>query len=154
MSDLCIPNSALESPKEFHEWYLRMAVRLFPSVQKVYVPQIEEKVILKDVEKTFERVLYWANFIFNKDLSVIPYKSQHKGRSTRKLTDVISISVSIMISNYSIIQDELAEIMNINRSTISYYIKRHNSSCMYKDYMQKYNQLLICLRDEGLISAV
>ena len=154
MSDLCIPNSALESPKEFHEWYLRMAVRLFPAVQKVYIPQFEEKVILKDLEKTFERVLYWANFIFNGELSLIPYKSHNGKRATRKVTDVISISASIMLSHYNIIQDELAEILNINRSTISYYIKRHNSSCMYKDYMQKYNQLLICLRDEGLISAV
>jgi hypothetical protein len=154
MSDLCIPDSALQSPKEFHEWYLRMSARLFPVVQKVYVPDFEEKVILTDVEKTFERILYWANFIFNQEVPIVPYKTQDGRKATRKVTDVISISATIMMTHYNIIQDELASILGINRSTISYYIKRHNSSCMYKDYMQKYNELLICLRNEGLISGV
>lgn len=157
MSDLCIPNSAMESQEEFHKWYVRMSTRLFPGVERIYVPQIEDKVIVKDLEKTFDRILSWTNFIFNRSWDILPYKNNKQKQSnkpkgaTRGVTDVISAAVSIMMGYYSLIQENLAKIMSINRSTISYYIKRHKANCMYKDYLRKYNELLICLRDEGLI---
>lgn len=162
MSDLCVPNSALESPEEFHQWYLRMTARLFPATERIYVPQIEEKVIMNDLEKTFERVLSWANYVYNGNWNIVSYKykpqvkrlGQNKPKgSTSSLTDVISVSVNIIMSYYNIIQEKLASIIGINRSTISYYIKRHKSNCIYPDYLNKYNQLLISLRNEGLISA-
>ncbi len=163
MSDLCVPNSALESPEEFYSWYMRMSLRLFPDIQKVYVPQLEEKFIIGELKKTFERVLSWANFIYNNDWSIVPYKNKEgqnvskkckvKG-ATSSITDIISVTVNIIISNYNIIQQKLATVIGVDRSSITYYIKRHHANCMYKDYLKKYYKLLTSLRDEGIISTV
>ena len=153
MNDICVPNSALESEEEFREWYLRMTARLFPQVQKVYVPEIQEKDVEINIISTFERILSWTNYIYNNDWSIIPYQNKN-GRATKKFIDVISTACNILLSYYDIAKKSFARMINLNHSNITYYIRRHNSSCMYKEYVRKYNKLLICLRDEGIISTV
>jgi hypothetical protein len=153
MSDICVPNSALESEEEFRNWYLRMTARLFPQVEKVYVSEIPTDEIEASIVKTFERILSWTNFIYNNDWSVIPYKNK-SGRATKKFLDVISTACNILLSYYDIAKKSFARMININHSNILYYIRRHNASCMYKEYVRNYNKLLICLRDEGIISTI
>jgi hypothetical protein len=160
MNDICVPNSALESEEEFHNWYLRMRARLFPAVQKIYVHEIQEQNVMMDLTETFNKILSWVNFVLNKTWEPIPIKyrkqagiRKSKG-SNKTVTDVLSMAVNAMLSYYDVTQARLANILNMNRTAISYYISRHKANCLYKEYLKKYNELLIHLRNEGIISTI
>jgi hypothetical protein len=150
-TDICIPNEVLQSEHAFELWYQRLKNRLFPQIVKVYVTDIKQDPIKKEIKDLFEKIIIRTNLIFNKKNEAVRYS-----KKTRKFTPsdilVISISCNIVVSYYDISLTVFSKITGINRSTMFYYIRKHNNSFIYKEYLEKYNELLINLNDEGLIS--
>lgn len=152
MTKIFVPQEALESPETFMDWYQRMSLQIFAGTNA----NSRQKIFTEDdtyALKIVEQVMKYANLIYNNDFSVIPYREKNK-KLACGYSDIMSVTISIIMNNYVTSLVRLGHIIGLNHSTVIHHIKKHKGNLLYLDYKSKYCELLIMLQNEGYIPTI
>jgi hypothetical protein len=159
MSDICVPPTALRSLLTFKDWCDSVAYQLFydqmidQKFTVLYEPSKSVTVTTdQEMIELLEKVMTYVNLVFNENPALVNYKDKPTGKWDTKTTNIVAVACFIVASNYQITYATLASYVGVNYSTVIYYMKRHASHCVSKDYRNKYFKLLTLLQHEGVIS--
>lgn len=149
MSDIYIPEFALKDEDEFKKYILNLYAHLFRgklfSEYKPYLPEKEE-----GQKKLIEDIMQVVNFYTTGKLEVPSYREK-KRKCASTITKVLVITCEVLRTNFEIKNKDLARLLNVNHTSITYYAHKFNDFCIYKNFKYLYVRIVLELVQRNII---
>lgn len=152
MSDIYIPEFALKDEDEFKKYILNLHAHLFKGkVFGPYKPDLPEK--FENQLKLLEDVMQVVSFYITGKLEVPPYRAKNK-KCNSEITKILIMTCEIIRTHFIIRNIQIARLLNVNHTTITYYGHRFNDFCVYKDFKYLYVRIVLDLVKRKILTEV
>jgi len=145
-----IPQDALASGKTFTDWFYFTHNQLFEKEIPIKNERNELPASEEECYVLLEKIMKETNYIFTGSLKTFDWKNKKKKYDSTK-GGIIGVTIYIMMNYYDCTYNKLGTLLNLNHSTVVYYVKKTNGYMQVKSYKTKYLQILTKLQHERVI---
>jgi len=154
MSNIIVPERALESQDAFKQWFSAVYLQMFGENDSSKLDRSNFPTDALEAKALLERIMEHVNLSLNGVCKVPYYKTKTK-KFTSGVSDIVAVTAHIISEQFIIPCVTLGQHLGVNHATVIYYRKKvDNMLFADKKFPAKYIRILLTLENQGILNSI